>query len=54
MWLTLLGNGVGGEGGVEPAAGVADEDVAGSNRSDDRVPAVGERRLLVDQGAVPR
>ena len=50
----LLGNGVGGEGCVEPAAGVADEDISGSNRSDDRGSAVGKGGLLVDQGAVPR
>ena len=54
MWLTLFGSGVRGEGGVESAAGMADEDVAGLQRGDDRIPAVGERRLLVDQGAVAR
>ena len=49
-----LGDGVGGERGVEPAAGVADEDVARRQRRDDRVTPVGECRLLVDAGAVAR
>ena len=54
MWLTRSGRGVGGQRGVEPAAGVADEHVAGLQLSrDDRVAAIGQRRLLVDARAVP-
>jgi hypothetical protein len=50
----VLGDGVGGECGVEPATGVPDEDVARRDGGDDRVPPVGKRRLLVDQRAVAR
>ncbi len=52
MWLTLFGDGVRGERGVESSAGVADEDVAGLHRGDDRIPTIGERRLLVDSVTV--
>ena len=49
-----VGRGVGGQGGVEPAAGVTDEEIAGLQRRDDRVAAVGQRGLLVDACAMTR
>ena len=56
MWLTRSGAGVGGQCRVEAAAGVPDEHVSRRRRpqrGDDRIAAVGQRRLLVDAGAVP-
>ena len=49
-----IGSGVGGQGGVEPAARVTDENIAGLQRRDDRIAAVGQRRFLVDACAMTR
>ena len=54
MWPTQIRCGIRGQRRVEAAAGMADQNVAGLQHRDDRVAAVGQRRLLVDPGAVPR